>query len=147
MSPDVTQISHHEIRTFILHLQQKRCFSNHRFNHTQDRGLPGHTINCYLRSIRIFFSWLVSECIIECNPFDRVKIPRPPRKIIPTFSNSQIQKLLSAIDTKTAEGYRDYTLILTLLDTGIRVSELCNFKLNNLWLEKGMLKVLGKVNK
>ena len=147
ISTDVTQVSHHEIRAFILHLQQKRCFSGHRFNHAQDRGLSGHTINCYLRSLRIFFSWLVSEGIIEANPFERVKIPRPPRKVIPAFSDSQIQQLLNAIDTRTAEGYRDYTIILTLLDTGLRVSELCGLELDNLWLEDGMLKVLGKGNK
>jgi len=147
ISTDVTQISHHEIRAFILYLRQKRCFSNHRFNHTLGRGLSGHTINCYLRSLRIFFSWLISEDIIEGNPFDRVKIPRPPRKLIPTFSGSQIQHLLNAIDTRTAEGYRDYTTILTLLDTGLRVSELCGLKLDNLWLEDGVLKVLGKGNK
>jgi len=58
-----------------------------------------------------------------------------------------MQKLLNAIDTRTAEGYRGYTIILTLLDAGIRVSELCNLKLDNLWLEEGMLKVLGKGNK
>jgi site-specific recombinase XerD len=146
-SADVTQISQHEIRAFILYLQQKRCFSGHRFNHCQDRGLSGHTINCYLRSLRIFFSWLVSENLIETNPFDRVKIPRPPRKVIPTFSDSQIRELLSAIDTRTAEGYRDYAIILTLLDTGLRVSELCSLRLDNLWLGEGMLKVLGKGNK
>jgi len=147
MSTQVIQISQHEIRAFTLHLQQKRCFSNHRFNHVQDRGLSGHTINCYLRSLRIFFSWLVSEDIIDSNPFNRVKIPRSPGKVIPTFSDSQIQQLLNAIDTTTAEGYRDCSIILTLLDTGLRVSELCNLKLINLWLEEGMLKVLGKGNK
>jgi site-specific recombinase XerD len=132
---------------FILYLQQKRCFSNHRFNHVQDRGLSGHTINCYLRSLRIFFSWLVSEDIVEYNPFERVKIPRPPRKVIPTFSDSQIQELLNAIGAGTPEGYRDHTIVLTLLDTGMRVSELCHLKLGNVWLEEGMLKVLGKGNK
>jgi site-specific recombinase XerD len=147
ISSDVTRISQHEIRAFILYLQQKRCFSGHRFNHAQDRGLAGHTINCYLRSLRIFFSWLVSEEIIEGNPFERVKIPRPPRKVIPVFSDSQISSLLSVIDTKSAEGYRDYTIFLTLLDTGIRVSELCSLRLDNLWLEEGMLKVMGKGNK
>jgi len=86
-STDVTQISQHEIRAFILYLQQKQCFSNHRFNHPQDKGLSGHTINCYLRSLRIFFSWLVSEGIIESNPLRQVKIPRPVRKVIPTFSD------------------------------------------------------------
>ena len=147
ISPDVTQISQREIRAFILYLRQKRCFSNHRFNHVQDRGLSGHTINCYLRSLRIFFSWLVSEGIIESNPFERVKIPRTPKKVTPTFSDSQIQQLVGVIDTRTAEGYRDYTIILTLLDTGIRVSELCSLRLGNLWLEEGMVKVLGKGNK
>ena len=147
ISTDVTHISHHKIRAFILHLQQKRCFFGHRFNHAQNRGLSGYTINCYLRSLRIFLSWLVSEDIIECNPFDRVKIPRPPRKVIPAFSDSQFQRLLNAIDTRTAEGYRDYIIILTLLDTALRVSELCNLKLGNLWLDEGMLKVVGKGNK
>lgn len=144
---DVAQVTQHEIRAFIRHLQQKRCFSNHRFNHIQDKGLSGHTVNCYLRSLRIFFSWLVSEGIIGTSPFERVKIPRPPRKVIPTFSDSQLQQLLGLIDTKSAEGYRDYALILTLLDTAIRVSELCSLRLDNIWLEEGILKVLGKGNK
>ena len=147
INTDATRISHHEIRVLILYLQQKRCFSNHRFNHAQDRGLSGHTVNCYLRSLRIYFSWLVSEGIIGTNPFDRVKIPQPPRKVIPTFTDSQIQQLLDAINIKTPEGYRDYAMILTLLDTGMRVSELCHLKLDNVWLEDGMLKVLGKGNK
>jgi site-specific recombinase XerD len=147
ISTDVTQISQYEIRAFTLHLQQKMCFSNHRFNHAQDRGLSGHTINCYLRSLRIFFSWLVTEDVIGNNPFDRVKIPRPPRKVIPTFTDSQIQQLLDVMDTGTPAGYRDYVIILTLLDTGMWVSELCHMKLDNVWLEEGMLKVLGKGNK
>jgi integrase/recombinase XerD len=146
-STDVTQISQYEIRAFILYLQQKRRFSNHRFNHTQDEVLSGHTINCYLRSLRIFFSWLASEELIGTNPFDRVKIPRPARKVVPTFSDSQIWQLLNVIDTSSNEGYRNFIIIMTLLDTGMRVSELCTLKLDNVWLEDGMLKVLGKGNK
>ena len=147
LSQDVTLVSQKEIRQFILYLQQKRCFSNHCLNHPQDRGLSGHTINCYLRSLRIFFSWLICEEIIETNPFERVKIPRPPRKVIPTFSDTQIQELLKVMNTKTLGGFRNFTIILTLLDTAMRVSELCNLKLNNVWLEEGVIKVLGKGNK
>lgn len=143
-SKDVTQVSRHEIREFIRYLQEKRCYSNHPRNRTQAKGLSGHTINCYLRSLRVFFSWLVNEDVIEANPFQRVKIPRPPRKIIPTFSDSQLRDLLNAIDVKTDEGFRNHTIILILLDTGLRVSELCGLELDNMWLEDGMLKVLGK---
>ena len=61
---DVTKIRTKEIRAFILYLQQKRRFSGHPFNKTQEQGLSGHTINCYLRSIRAFWSWLEAEEII-----------------------------------------------------------------------------------
>ena len=89
----------------------------------------------------------MSEGIIESNPFDRVKIPRPPSKVIPTFTDSQIQELLGTTDARSPEGFRDYTIIMTLLDTAMRVSELCHLKLDDMWLEDGVLKVLGKGNK
>jgi site-specific recombinase XerD len=143
----VTEVTYQEIRAFIFHLQHAKCFSVHPTIHVLDKGLSGHTVNCYLRSLRIFFSWLVSEDILPNHPFEKVKIPRPPTKIIPAFSPSQIQQLLSVINTRTPAGYRDYLIILTLLDTGLRVSELCSMTLEKLWLEDGTTRVLGKGNK
>ncbi len=141
------EVGPHILRAYILYLQQKPCFASHRFNRPLEKKLSGHTVNCYLRSLRIFFSWLVAEEVIAGNPFDRVKIPRPPRKVIPVFSDAQIRALLNATDTGTPEGVRDYTIILTLLDSGLRVSELCQLTLEHVWLEDGMVKVLGKGNK
>jgi len=143
----LTDITRHEIRAFISYLQQMRCFASDPLKRTQNKTLSGHTINCYLRSLRIFYSWLISEDIMEVNPFDKVKIPPPPIKVIPAFSNSQIEQLLIAINTKTAIGYRNFAIILTLLDTGIRISELCSLKMERLWLEDGIAKVIGKGNK
>jgi len=68
---DVTRIGLGEIRAFILYLQRKKCFSGHPLNKTQERGLSGHTINCYLRSVRAFWSWLVLEEIIDANSLAR----------------------------------------------------------------------------
>jgi len=65
---DATRIGVREIRAFILYLQQKRCFSNHPFNRRQERGLSSHTVNCYLRSIRAFWSWLVAETLAYMYP-------------------------------------------------------------------------------
>ncbi|MEA3442693.1 MAG: tyrosine-type recombinase/integrase [Chloroflexota bacterium] len=146
LSTDVTQIGTREIRTFIFHLQQKRCFSNHPYSKAQRRGLSGHTINTYMRSIRAFWSWLVEEEIIEVNPFSRLKIPKPPKKVIATFSQYQIESLLSIMNN-SPEGYRDMVIILTLLDTGLRVNELINLKMEHVWLEESIIKVLGKGNK
>jgi len=137
LSTDVEHIRSQEIRAFILHLQQKRCFSSHPFSRPQERGLSSYTVNCYLRSIRAFWSWLVAEGMIDGNPFTKVKLPKPQTKVMPTFSQRQILQLLSVIDIETPEGYRNYVIILTLLNTALRVSELNSIKMNALWLDEG----------
>jgi len=147
LTTDITEIGSGEIRAFILYLQHKRRFSDHPFARSQHGCLSEHTINCYLRSIRAFWSWLISEEIVEETPFVRVKVPKAPRKVVPTFSDSQIRALLDAIDNATPEGFRDYVIILALLDTALRVTELTGLRLDNLWLEEGVLKVMGKGGK
>jgi site-specific recombinase XerD len=147
LTTDVTRIGIREIRAFILYLQQKRGFSKHPFSRPQERGLSSHTVNCYLRSIRAFWSWLVAEEIIADNPFFRVRLPRPARKVVSVFSENQILRLLSVIDTSTPVGYRNYAIILTLLDTALRVSELAGITMDDLWLDDGLLKVMGKGGK
>jgi site-specific recombinase XerD len=144
---DVTGIGPEEIREFISYLQNTKAFMEHPFTGPQQKGLAGHTINCYLRAIRAFWSWLLVEEFIETNPFDKITIPKPPKKVITPFSEEQIRALLGIIDTKSPTGFRDWTIILTLLDTGIRVSELTELKLENVNLAQRCLKIRGKGNK
>ncbi len=146
-STDVTRIGLEEIREFIGYLQNTRAFMEHPYTGPQKKGLTGHTINCYLRAIRAFWSWLVTEEIIGLNPFDRIKILKPPKKVIIPFSEDQIRALLSVIDIKSLTGFRDWTIILTLLDAGIRVTELTELKLENVNLMQRCLKINGKGNK
>ena len=54
---------------------------------------------------------------------------------------------MNCIDISTPEGYRDQAIVLTLLDTALRVSELVNIRLDDLWLEEGLIKVMGKGGK
>ncbi len=144
---DVTEIGPEELREFIGYLQNTRAFMEHPFTGPQKKGLTGHTINCYLRAVRAFWSWLLAEEFIEVNPFDRITIPKPPKKVIMPFSEEQIRSLLSTIDTKSSIGFRDWSIILTLLDTGIRVSELTDLRLDDINLAQRCLKVRGKGNK
>ena len=146
LTTDVTQIGVKEIRAFIFHLQNKSCFSNHPYSKAQQRGLSGHTINTYLRSIRAFWSWLMEEEIIDFNPLSKLRIPKAPRKVIATFSTQQVEALLSAV-SRSPNSYRNMAVILTLLDTGLRVNELIALKLKNIWLDDGLVKVMGKGNK
>ena len=144
---DVKYIGTQEIRAFALYLQQKRCFSNHPCSRIQDRGLSSHTVNCYLRSLRAFWGWLLAEEIIETNPFTKVRLPRTSRKVTPTFSDHQVLRLLAVIDHQVPQGYRDYAIVLTLVDTALRVSELTAIKMDDLRLNEGLIRVLGKGRK
>jgi integrase/recombinase XerD len=76
-----------------------------------------------------------------------LKLPRTPRKVIQTFSHEQIQKLLGVIDMKHPTGFRNYTIILLLLDTGIRLSELIGLKIDDIDFQQSCLLVKGKGNK
>jgi site-specific recombinase XerD len=143
----LTAVTRQEIRGFIAYLQQAKRYANHPITAVQDAVLSGHTVNRYVRSVSIFYSWLVSEGVIEASPFIGVKIPKTPVKVIPAFSPSQIEQLLKVIDKTTAAGYRNAAIILTFLDTGIRLTELCTLKMENLQLEDGIGKVQGKGNK
>ena len=144
LSIQVEQIGVKEIRSYILYLKGARRFENHPYIKSRDRKLAGHSINCYLRSLSAFWGWLVREGFITDNPFSRIKIPKAPRKVITPFSQEQIQSLFQTIDTSTSTGLRNYTLLLALLDTGARLSEITGLKNNDVDLENRWLKVFGK---
>jgi len=141
---NVESIGVSEIRRFVLHLKEVQRFESHPFIKSRDRKLTGHTINCYLRSISAFWSWLIREGFIDRNPFSKTKMPKAPKKIITPFTEEQIQRLFLTIDTSSVAGIRTYTMILTLLDTGIRLGELIGLKTDDVDLRNQTLKVFGK---
>jgi len=100
-----------------------------------------------MRSIRAFWSWLEAEEIVTRNPFAQLRIPKAPKKVIPTFSHEQLKALLSQVNTLSPVGFRDYTIMLVLLDTMARVSELTGCRMEGLDLESRCLKVWGKGSK
>jgi site-specific recombinase XerD len=74
-------------------------------------------------------------------------MPKVQRKLIATFTENQLRSLLAAIDRQSAEGYRDYAMIVTLLDTALRVSELTGIRTADLSLDEGLVRVIGKGGK
>jgi integrase/recombinase XerC/integrase/recombinase XerD len=144
LSINAESIGVSEIRGFILYLKETQRFEHHPLIKSHDRKLTGHTVNCYLRSISAFWSWLLKEGFINSNPFARVKIPKAPKKVITPFTEEQTQSLLQAIDASTATGLRNYAIVLTFLDTGMRLGELIGLEMNNVDFRNRTLKVLGK---
>ncbi len=62
----------------------------------------------------------------------------------PTFSEKEIEKLLAQPDRHSNEGFRDYTIMLTLVDTGVRLSELAELKATAIDYEQNLFRVMGK---
>ena len=144
MSTDVKEIGLEQLRRFNLHLQERQRFAKHPFTKPQGGHLSGHTINGYMRALRAFWSWLEAEGFIENNPCSVLKIAKVPKRVIPTFSAEQLASLVEAIDVSTPEGVRNYAIVLLLVDTGLRVSELIHLKVDDVNLDRRMLKVWGK---
>jgi site-specific recombinase XerD len=89
----------------------------------------------------------VSEGLIEVNPVAGVKMPRVPIKMVATFSEQEVQRLLASPDRKPDIGFRDCALILTYLYTSARLSELADMSVGDVDLENGYIRVLGKDKK
>lgn len=144
---DISLTNTKDIRSFILHLKSSSRFSGHPYIKDQNNKLSAISINSYLRAIRAAFNRWVAEGFIEHSPLEKVKIPKAPKKVIPTFSQAQIEALLNAIDTAIPTGFRDHLLILLFLDTACRLSEITNLRIGDIDAGERHLKVLGKGNK
>ena len=132
LSMPVTDMGMSETRKFIFYLQNEaKRWETSAYVH-DTKGLSPMSIHGYVRSIKAFWSWLLAEGYISRNPMARLKPPKIPKEIIPTFTQEQIQNMLNQLDLKTHRGFRDSTILLVLLDTGIRLSELISININNI---------------
>ena len=141
---DMGTITGNDLRRFIIALQEKPKFANHPYNKTQQAKLSAQSIETYCRGIRAFFGFLKREDFIEKNVVAKVKMPKVPEVVIPTFSEKELAKLLAQTNKGTNEGFRDYCLLLTFIDTGIRLSELANLKADDVDYEQNLFRVMGK---
>ena len=100
-----------------------------------------------LSGLKAFFSYLLLEEIISTNPASLLSSPKITRKLPNTLSIFDINKLLDAVDLSKPEGMRNKAMIEVLYGCGLRVSELIELRLSNLFLEIDFIKIIGKGNK
>jgi len=108
-------------------------------HHGQERGLSPFTVQGQARTLKVFFRFAQEESYLNVNIASRLKVPRAPRKIIPTFSEEQLRRLLA-----TARSTRDKAILGLFIDTGIRVTELACLRIHDVNLDRGRIKVNGK---
>jgi len=92
---DITSITGNDLRRFIIALQGKQKFSQHPYNKPQQAKLSAQCIETYCRGIRAFFGYLYREGFIDTNPMAKVKMPKVPETVVPTFSEKEIERLLA----------------------------------------------------
>lgn len=100
-----------------------------------------------LSGIKAFYKYMLMEDIIKNDPSELLESPKIQRKLPDTLSYQDINKLIAAIDLSKPEGPRNKAILETLYGSGLRVSELTELKLSNLYLDIEFIKVTGKGNK
>ena len=138
MGTGLDDLGAHEVRRFILHLQERPGM----------RGkASGDTVNNRVRALRAFFNWLYEEGYTDSHRLEKVKPSKTRKKLIKILTDEEIGSIYQAMDPHTPSGARDTAIISLMLDTGLRLSEVVHLKYRDVHLEDGYLKVLGKGDK
>ncbi|MBL7151570.1 MAG: site-specific tyrosine recombinase XerD [Candidatus Omnitrophica bacterium] len=113
----------------------------------KDKGIAPNSIARRLAAIRMFHRFLVREKILKDDPTNLIESPKLWKKIPQTLSLAEVEKLITRPNIRNRQGMRDRAILETLYATGMRVSEAVNLKLDNVNLDIGFLRCIGKGNK
>ncbi len=113
----------------------------------EELGMSAYSQARILSGIKAFFAYLRLEDLIEVNPCDLVDAPKLGRKLPDTLEFHEIEKIFSVIDLSKPEGARNRAMLETMYSSGLRVSELINLRISNLFFNDGFIKVVGKGDK
>lgn len=110
------------------------------------------TVRHYFVVLSCFFNWAVREAFLKESPLAKIKVAKPKPKVITPYSPEEIKRMLAVCDYDYQHNAkflatRTKAMILVLLDTGMRLSELAGMKLSDVENEKGWIKVSGKGSK
>ena len=113
----------------------------------RDLGIQPRSQARILSGIRSFYHFLILDDYLQADPSELLESPQIGFHLPEILSLEEIDLLIESIDLSTNEGQRNRTILETLYSCGLRVSELCNLKLSDLYLEEGFIKVEGKGSK
>lgn len=112
-----------------------------------DVGISPVSLSRILSGVRSFYHFLVLSDVLEVNPTELLEYPKKPKRLPDVLSVDEIDAIESVIDLSQSEGQRNKAIIETLFSCGLRVSELVNLKISNMYLDDEFIKVEGKGSK
>lgn len=110
-------------------------------------GISAYSQARIISGIKSFYKYLLFEGDIDKDPSELIEAPKLGRKLPDTLSFDEIEMLLAGIDMSKPEGQRNRAMIETLYSSGLRVTELIELKLNNIFEHEGFIRVIGKGSK
>ena len=145
---DLAQFAHYILRMYdvppkkvepeMISNYMSRLYELGREKSSQARALSG---------IKSFFNYLLLEEIIDSSPAELIEAPKSSRPLPDTLSTEEIDRLIGSIEDNTTMGLRDRAILEVLYSCGLRVSELCDLKLGDLFFGEGYIRVIGKGDK
>jgi integrase/recombinase XerD len=127
------QVSSQDLQSFLSYLY--------------DLGLGARSQSRLLSALKTFYKYLLLEEIVLENPCELLEGPKLGRALPSVLSYTELQLILEGIDLSLPQGARNRAMLETLYASGLRVSELCDLRITNLFLDIGFIKVIGKGNR
>jgi len=137
------EVAHIEKEPSKIELSDLRKF----VQYISELGVTPRTQARVISGIKAFYIYLMIEEVIEVNPTTLLETPKIGKKLPIVLSVEEIDRLLAAIDLSKPEGQRNKAMLETLYSCGLRVSELTNLKISNVYPDLGFVRVVGKGNK
>ncbi len=128
-STDPTEVTRDQVRGWMADLGESRS--------------PATVRNRFV-ALKRYFGWLVAEGEIEKSPLENMTAPKVPDVPVPVLSDDEIHRLLKVMDGADFDDRRDTAIVLTLLDTGIRRSELTGMTVHDVDFDAQVIRVIGK---
>lgn len=154
-SPNTIDAYRHDLNLLLNHLSgQGLAPTDVKLDHLQrfaawihERGIGPKSQARILSGVRTFYHYLVVDGYLEVDPTELLESPHLPKHLPEYLTTEEVDRLEAAIDLTSAEGHRNRAIIEVFFSCGLRVSELVELKLSNLFLNERFMRVVGKGGK
>lgn len=154
-SPNTIDAYRHDLHLLLNHLSgQGLAPTDVKLDHLQrfaawihERGIGPKSQARILSGVRTFYHYLVVDGYLEVDPTELLESPHLPKHLPEYLTTEEVDRLEAAIDLTSAEGHRNRAIIEVFFSCGLRVSELVELKLSNLFLNERFMRVVGKGGK
>ncbi|UTR09545.1 site-specific tyrosine recombinase XerD [Evansella sp. LMS18] len=157
LSVNTTEAYSRDLKNYINYIKKKedkkstgeitRSSILHYLYSLKDSGKTSSTLARTLSSIRAFHQFLIRESYTDKDPSVQIEIPKADKKLPKILSLDEVEKLLVTTVDNPSLNMRNQAMLELLYATGIRVSELCSLTLQDVHLEMGYIRCIGKGNK